>query len=123
MRGFFDASCSKCGRHIGWCGGILDKPPCGSCGHHDKVDSDSLEKIAQLDRLYAVGYKATNFDLKEMRELSGLSQGQLAQRLVGANVASMVDRVELGKSTLRSSLIRRWVDLCGFGEKEPDTQG
>jgi hypothetical protein len=30
--GFFDASCEKCGKRIGWCGKLKDRPPCPRCG-------------------------------------------------------------------------------------------
>lgn len=31
--GFMDASCPKCGHHVGWLGTALDRPPCEQCGH------------------------------------------------------------------------------------------
>jgi len=44
MTAFYEATCPKCRKHIGWRGGILDHPPCPRCGH--RIDKEVLTKDA-----------------------------------------------------------------------------
>lgn len=37
-----DATCPRCGFHIGWPGKVTDRPPCPECGH--QVDMEALKR-------------------------------------------------------------------------------
>lgn len=50
---FFDASCRKCKRRIGWTGKVTDQPPCPTCGTEPdraqlKADQDEIESFQKL---------------------------------------------------------------------------
>lgn len=52
MRAFLDGTCTKCGKRIGWCGDMMDKPPCSGCGHQTpkedlQKEQDKLNKIME----------------------------------------------------------------------------
>lgn len=51
MAGFYDITCPKCGRRIGWSGELKDQPVC-KCGYvGSKEETDRLEKIFQEARV------------------------------------------------------------------------
>lgn len=52
VKRFMDATCEKCGTRIGWFGNLIDRPPCGNCGH--AIDPEELKRSdAELERMLA----------------------------------------------------------------------
>jgi len=37
MKAFYDATCEKCGKRIGWFGELKDRPPCPKCEQKRKT--------------------------------------------------------------------------------------
>lgn len=59
---FNDATCSKCGCHIGWFGALVDRPPCPDCGdvfslETLRADEITIEK-ARLEILHEMRKRA-----------------------------------------------------------------
>lgn len=44
MPGMFDARCQECGKRFGWCGELVDRPPCPRCRHRVSLEDLQVEQ-------------------------------------------------------------------------------
>lgn len=117
MNGMWDARCPKCKRRYG--GRIGQSTDCPHCKRANPAAADDLtevERVARLIKLHPS--QASPEQLKAMRELSGLSQGQAAERL--ALTLHHLDCLERGKCPLASDTAKRMSHLYGCGWKGGD---
>lgn len=115
MNAFFDASCRKCGAHIGWNGDPRAMPNCHKCGaapDQRAVESDA-KAIEDFRELMAERpLSATHPRLRKMRLASGLTLRKAAELLglTGTDLTS----IENGERPLTPELSSKMVDVYGM---------
>lgn len=90
MSAFFDATCEKCKKRIGWCGKATDRPACSRCGHRpDRVELEAADaKMDEFRKL--VASRPGSETCYKQRVAAGLAIGQAA-RMLGVTAKELAD--------------------------------
>lgn len=110
MSGFIDATC-KCGKRIGWCGGMGDRPACPKCGYRPpqaELDASETEMQAMMDRLFAEPREAC----QQQRKDAGLTLRNAA-KLLGLTPHEL-SNYEWGREPLPDAVAEKMREAYGL---------
>lgn len=119
MSSTIDATCPKCGKRIGWCGEMGDRPACPKCGHRppqaelDAAQAEMDAALAEMDRPFAETRQACLLQRKDAR----LSVRQAA-KLLGIAPGQLSD-YEWGRKPLPDAVADKMRAIYGLDPKEP----
>ena len=117
MSAMIDATCSKCGRRIGWYGTIADRPACPRCGHRPpraELDAAEAEMQAFRDRLATHPRNADADTRRQQRLDAGLTLRQAAKLL--NTTPTNLSAIEQGTAIPSTEMADRMAEVYGMGE-------
>lgn len=117
MPSMIDVRCAACGKRYGFCGEMIDQPPCPKCGR--EPDRAEIAKVqAQMDeaqRLMLLHPRdAKPNDLQRQRVQAGLTLHQAARQL-GIEARLLAD-YENGRTQLSAELAQTMAELYQCGD-------
>jgi DNA-binding XRE family transcriptional regulator len=121
MPTMIDVTCPKCGRRIGWCGSMANRPACPACGHRPRqADLDAVEaKMQEIrDRAATHPRDAKGDTLRRQRLDAGLTLRKAAE-LLGISAKSLSD-LESGRAEPMLALAADMARVYGIETEEPE---
>ncbi len=110
MPSMIDVSCPKCSRRFGWCGEMIDRPPCPRCGHQLPVDALGEDQV-EVDAFRRLLASRERSDLQNQRIAAGLTLRQAAKLL--SITPSLLADCEWGRCELSADLAQAMARLYG----------
>ena len=116
MNAMIDVSCPKCGRRFGWCGEMINRPPCPRCGHQlprEELEKADAEMKAMQEMLLTHPRDASADMRRKQRIAAGLTLMQAA-KLLGLSMTEL-SRIERGVMLPDETLLAKMSEVYGVG--------